>query len=87
MKMSDEEKQKEALAQLKSALRRTLDENAYERMINVLMVNQNLFANAAQRILAAYQRLGRTITERDVLMILRTLKDEPQRGGITIKRK
>ena len=42
--------------QLKSALRIALEEDAYERMMNVSYANKELYVNAAQRVLMASKR-------------------------------
>lgn len=88
--MSEEEgsgQQEKMLAQLKAALRQVLDEKAYTRMMNVMLVNQELFGMASQRIIAVHNKLGRTLTENDVLTILQMLKQGSGTGGISIKRK
>lgn len=85
--MGEEEDKEKLFAQLKVALRRVLDEKAYERMMNVLLVNQNLFAAASQKLLTFYQKTGRTMGEKEVLVVLNALKESPKTGGISIKRK
>ena len=79
--------QEKILGQIKSALRQVLDESAYERMMNVMLVNQNLFAATSQKILMYSQRVGRKVTEKEVLILLQTSREAPKSGGISIKRK
>ena len=81
------EDQEKMISQLKSLLRISLNPKSYERMMNVMLVNPKLFANASQKIVSLYQRFGRPLTENEVLMVLKSLRERPKTGGISIKRK
>lgn len=60
--------------QLKTTLRVILEENAYDRIINVKLANSELFLAAAQNTIGIYKRVGRKINDSELLMILRKLK-------------
>ena len=62
--------------QLKSALRIALEEDAYERMMNVSYANKELYVNAAQRVLMAFKQARRKVTEDEVLFLIRSLKGD-----------
>ena len=64
--------------QLKSALRIALEEDAYERMMNVSYANKELYVNAAQRVLMAFKQARRKITEEEVIFLMRSLKRDTQ---------
>ena len=64
---------------LKTALRSVLDEKAYDRLMNVSVVNKQLYAMAAKQILAIAGRVGRKITEEELLMLLRALKAQTEK--------
>ncbi len=99
MKLSDEleqirkkkleqlQKSQDAEEQIKSTLRKVLDDEAYERMMNVKVANPELYANAVQGCVAIFQRLGRKLGNKEVLMILRRLKGEEREPEITFERK
>ncbi len=64
--------------QLKSALRIALEEDAYERMMNVSYANKELYVNAAQRVLMAFKQARRKVTEDEVLFLIRSLKGDKE---------
>jgi len=66
---------KKAEAQLKSTLRIALDDLAYERMMNVSHSNKERYLAAVKQVFAIYQRIGRKITDDELLRILKALKD------------
>ncbi len=82
--MSDEEsaterkETKQAHEQLRSVLRNALEESAYERLMNVAIVNKELYANTAKQLLMAHQRINRKITEKELLMVLKRLNEQTE---------
>jgi DNA-binding TFAR19-related protein (PDSD5 family) len=87
------EKQKELEAKetekkLKEALRSALSEEAYERLNNISYVNKELYLTAAQQILYAYKNMGRTISDKELLTVLRAIKERTEKDvSITFKKK
>jgi DNA-binding TFAR19-related protein (PDSD5 family) len=77
----------ERAEQIKSALRIALHHDAYERVMNVMLANPELFQSAVQYILTLYQKVGRKLTDDEVKRILIRLKGEEKEGGISFKRK
>lgn len=67
---------KKAQEQLRATLRMALDEQAYERLMNVAVANNELFLTAAQNILMGFKRMGRKITDAEVLAMLRAIKTQ-----------
>ncbi len=65
---------KKAEAQLKSTLRIALEEPAYERMMNISHSNKERFLVAAKQVFAVYQRLGRRITDDELLRMLQMIQ-------------
>jgi len=90
-RMAEKQKEleaKKAEEQLKLMLRNILDEAGYERMINVKLSNEELFMMTAKNLVGAYQRLGRKISDGEVLIVLRSLKQRTQHESkITFERK
>jgi len=83
---NEKEDPEKIIEQLKSALRRILDERAYTRMMNISLINKELFATGSQKLLMLYQRTGHSLTEKEVLLVLNTLRKPPKSGGISIRR-
>ncbi len=74
--------------QLKATLRSVLEEDAYNRIINVKLANSQLFLMTAQNLLAIYKRIGRRIKDKELLTILLRLKEENEKEtSITFERK
>ena len=73
--------------QLKGALRIALDDSAYERLMNVQLANKQTYLIAAQNIVAIYKKVGRKITEDELLTLLRRIKGEEKEGEIRFERK
>lgn len=86
-KLEDMQKKQEADEQIKAMLRAILDEEAYDRMINVKIANPELYAKAAQGCLSIYQRLGRKLGNKEVLFLLRRIKGGEEERRITFERK
>jgi DNA-binding TFAR19-related protein (PDSD5 family) len=86
-KLEDMQKAQQQEEQLKAALRSILDDEAYERMMNVKVASPELFASAAQGCVSIYQRLRRRLGNKEVLLILRRMKGEEKETRITFDRK
>ncbi|VVB99369.1 Double-stranded DNA-binding domain protein [uncultured archaeon] len=86
-KLEEMQKAQAQEEQVKSTLRTILDEEAYERMMNVKVASPELYMSAAQGCVSIYQRLGRRLGNKEVLMILRRMKGEDKETKITFERK
>ena len=91
-KKSEEQKKatesKKAQEQLRSTLRVVLEENAYDRIMNVSIANEQLFLTAAQNLLGVYQKVGRKIRDDEVLYILKMIKNQNEKKtSISFERK
>ncbi|MBU0532459.1 hypothetical protein KKB44_03115 [Candidatus Micrarchaeota archaeon] len=75
---------KKAEEQLKATLRYALDESAYERLINVSLANKELYLTAAKNALMLFKRMGRKISESELLSLLTVIKEQTERES-TIK--
>ena len=73
-------------AQIKGLLSRILEQPAYDRLMNVRMSNQELYAKAVNALVQMYKRTGRKITEKELIMIL-SASVERRTGSIEIRRK
>jgi DNA-binding TFAR19-related protein (PDSD5 family) len=67
---------KKAEEQLKTTLRMTLDDAAYQRILNVKLAKPQLFLMAAQNVLSIYKQVGRKVTEKELLFILHRIKEQ-----------
>jgi len=72
-KLAEQQKIKE---NLKIALRQILENEAYERMMNVSFSNEQLYMITAQQLIAIAQRAGRKLTEKEVLYVLNAIKQK-----------
>lgn len=90
-KMHEQQKIAEARKaeeQLKTALRTALEESAYNRIMNVKIANSELFITAAQHLLRIFQKVQRRITDNEVLMVLKSIKQQSEKTTtITFDRK
>lgn len=77
----------EKLEQVKMALRVALHPDAYNRLMNVMLANPELFQGAVQYAVALYQKVGRKLTDEEVRRILVRLKGEEKKPEISFKRK
>ncbi|HLC69349.1 MAG TPA: DNA-binding protein [Candidatus Bilamarchaeaceae archaeon] len=73
-KKQAEEQKKRAEEQLKAVLRIALENDAYDRMINVQHANPQLFLAAAQNIVGFYKQTNRKLTDNEVLQLLQRIK-------------
>ncbi len=79
---------KAATDKVKVALREALSKDAYDRIINVSVVNPDLFLAASKYLLGASQRVGRPLTESELVAILRSIKAQTEKPtSITFHKK
>jgi DNA-binding TFAR19-related protein (PDSD5 family) len=69
---------KQAQEQLKATLRMALDEQAYERLMNVSVANNELYLMSAKNILMGFKRMGRKLTDAEVLAMLRAIREQSE---------
>ncbi|MBU0527170.1 hypothetical protein KKE92_01700 [Candidatus Micrarchaeota archaeon] len=65
--------------QLKSALRTALTEDAYDRIMNVSVANNDMYLMAAKNALMLYKRMGRRIGDVELLSLLRAIKGQTEK--------
>lgn len=70
---------KKAQEQLKATLRVALDEEAYSRIMNVAVVNEDVYLTAAKNVLMYFKQAGRKMTETELLSLLRAIKDQNEK--------
>ena len=70
---------KKAQEQLRATLRMALDNAAYDRMMNVAVVNNELFLTAAKNALMLFKRAGRPLTEDEIVTLLRAIKEQSEK--------
>ena len=70
---------RKAQEQLKSTLRVALDEEAYSRIMNVAVVNEDVYLTAAKNVLMYFKQAGRKMTETELLSLLRAIKDQTEK--------
>ena len=70
---------------LKSALRVCLVPGAYDRLMNVRLANQETYSAAAQHVLALYKRVGRRLTDDELVSILMSLRGRSHESKIVFK--
>ena len=73
------EEARKAEEQLKAMLRQVVDQKAYERLMNVSMANKELYLIASKQLIALYNRVGRKLSDDEVLKVLRMLKASTER--------
>ncbi|MEM4366909.1 MAG: DNA-binding protein [Candidatus Anstonellales archaeon] len=73
--------------QLKALLRQCLENDAYERLMNVRLANEELYLTSSEVVIANSRRLGRKLNDAEMLTILRRLKGPKQSGSINIRRR
>jgi len=81
---------KKAEAQLKATLRIALEDAAYDRLMNVSLANKELFLVAARQLLMGFKRVGRRLTDKEVLGLLRAIREQTKsetETRITFQRK
>lgn len=85
--MDDEEEEikkkrleaKRVQERLKATLRAGLEEDAYERLMNVSIANKEMYLVAAKNVLMLYKRMGRRITDGELLTLLRAIKGQTEK--------
>ena len=75
----DKEVQKAQEQKLKAAMRMALDNEAYERMMNVSLSSKEMYLVAAKNVLMLYKRMGRKISEGELLSLLRAIKGQTEK--------
>jgi DNA-binding TFAR19-related protein (PDSD5 family) len=65
--------------QLKSTLRAALNEDAYVRLMNVSIANKELYLVAAKNALMLFKRMGRRITDQELLSLLHAIKGQTEK--------
>jgi|WetSurMetagenome_2_1015567.scaffolds.fasta_scaffold1392642_2 DNA-binding TFAR19-related protein (PDSD5 family) len=78
-KSAEMQKSEQSESRVRAALRMVLDEGAYERLMNVRISSPDLYAKAVQACSALYGRLGRKLTDRELLSILVRIKGPEQK--------
>lgn len=79
---------RKAQEQLKATLRMALEEDAYERLMNVSVANNELYLTAAKNALMGFKRMGRKLRDAEVLALLRAIKEQSEtKTTITFSRK
>ncbi len=87
-KKEDAENEKNVEEKIKNMLRVALDIEAYDRISNVKVANQELYVAAAQNVLAVYNRIERKISDEELKHILATIASQKERRtSITFDRK
>ncbi len=69
---------KKAQEQLKATMRIALDEDAYNRMMNVAVANEDLYLTAAKNVLVYFRKTERKVTESELLSLLRAIRDQSE---------
>jgi len=78
-KLAEQQKESESREmekRLKDALRSVLDDAAYTRLSNVALANKELYLTTAQQALHAAKRLGRKLNEKEILTVLKAIKEQ-----------
>ena len=78
-----EAKQKEE--QLKGVLRMALTEDAYGRLMNVRLASPQLYSAAARQALGLHSKVGRKLTERELIALLKAIKGKQRETKITFR--
>jgi len=79
---------RKAEAQLKSAMRSMLEDEAYDRIMNVSHANKELYMSAAKAVLALFRRAGRRLTDGELVRVLMAINKENESAtSITFHRK
>ena len=73
--------------EIKLILIKILEPEAYERLANVRLVNQELYKKAAELCMQMYNRYGKKISDKILVEILYRLKGQDKDPEIRIKRK
>jgi len=73
--------------ELKRQLVKLLEPEAYQRLMSVKIANPQLFEKATQYILQLSMRVGRKLTEQELIQLLRQLRGPDRKTRIEFKRK
>lgn len=86
-KLENIQKKYEFEEKLKASLRKILEEDAYERLSNVKIANNEFYETVAQQCMVIYRRIQRKIKDEEILEILKYLKGEERKTEIRFERK
>jgi|FaiFalDrversion2_1042247.scaffolds.fasta_scaffold110275_2 DNA-binding TFAR19-related protein (PDSD5 family) len=73
--------------EIKLILIKILEPEAYERLANIRLVNEELYKKAAELCMQMYNRYGKKISDKILVEILYRLKGQDKDPEIRIKRK
>ena len=75
--------------QLRDALKKILDDRAFERLANIRLANKELYYQIAQMIIYAYQQgqIQGKLSEEVLLKLVGRIKSGEKETNITFKRK
>jgi DNA-binding TFAR19-related protein (PDSD5 family) len=73
--------------EIKLILIKILEPEAYERLANIRLVNEELYKKAAELCMQMYNRYGKKISDKVLVEILYRLKGQDKDPEIRIKRK
>jgi DNA-binding TFAR19-related protein (PDSD5 family) len=73
--------------EIKLILIKILEPEAYERLANIRLVNEELYKKAAELCIQMYNRYGKKISDKILVEILYRLKGQDKDPEIRIKRK
>jgi DNA-binding TFAR19-related protein (PDSD5 family) len=73
--------------EVKLILIKILEPEAYERLANIRLVNEELYKKAAELCMQMYNRYGKKISDKVLVEILYRLKGQDKDPEIRIKRK
>jgi DNA-binding TFAR19-related protein (PDSD5 family) len=73
--------------EIKLILIKILEPEAYERLANIRLVNEELYKKAAELCIQMYNRYGKKISDKILVEILYRLKGQDKDPEIKIKRK
>ena len=77
-KVAARQKMKE---ELKTALRQVLENDAYERLNNVSFSNEQLYMAAAKQAILIANKVGRKLTDKEVLYVLNAIKQQSEKDS------
>ena len=72
--------------ELLNKLRTVVDEKGFERLMNIKAVNEQRFQNVANYLIMLAQRIGRPLTEKEVIKLLENISRRKE-GKIRFVRK
>lgn len=85
-KLNDIIKKQTMEKELINRLKSSIDEKSFERLINIKAVNEQKFQNISNYLIMLSQRIGRPLTEREVIKLLENTSKKKE-GKIRFIRK